>query len=87
MTYEQAIAVLVQIDLQKKRKGHGWQWRNVKVLPDNEAVVLAKFEVSTVTVQAWFSRATANAFRIENQVNGGWWKIYFDLMPIEMGEF
>lgn len=86
MSEDQAKAVMVQIDLIKKRKGHGWQWRDIHVLPDNEASVLVKFDVSTVTVQQWFTRATANAFRIENQMNG-WWKVWFDLMPIEMGEF
>jgi hypothetical protein len=86
MSKEQALAVMVQIDLLKKRKGHGWQWRDIQVLPDNEACVRVQFNVSTTTVQRWFAQATANAFRIENQMQG-WWCVWFDLMPIEMGEF
>lgn len=84
ITEDMARGILVQIDLMKKQKGSGWEWRDLEIRgSDNEARVLAKFNVSTPTVQHWFKKATANVFRMEHQ-RSGWWLICFDLIPVEV---
>ena len=87
ITEEIARGILVQVDLQRKQKGSGWEWRDLTIRPsDNEARVLAKFSVSTPTVQKWFQKATANVFRMEHQ-QSGWWLICFDLIPVEVDTY
>ena len=83
MTHEQAERILCCVDLVRKQKGHGWQWRDPDVLIDGTgtALVTVARHVDPRRMVVWFGKATASLHHIED-AGGDWWRVYFTLQEI-----
>lgn len=73
--------LLCQVDLIRKRRGHGWEWRDAAVLDNGLGTALVTFKVTPERMMSWFRTATVDVRQLEF-VGQGWWRVMFSLMAI-----
>lgn len=82
MTPDQAYAVLCQVELVPKQRGHGFEFRDVAVNERGQGVALVRTIRAPESLIRWFrDTKIASIEQLEYQP-GGWWRVYFRLQEL-----